>query len=219
MLNGTLDFYVDVNIGELQKDLITEINAVLDLALNKTAHNIRPQIKLKVYNSLVTSPEYLSMMGKYYPHDLHAQFGFDNPERIVNPIITNIINLIDVKVVPMKRGTGQINVSLFDGDYSHLVNLPTASYQSNGHQISWLEWLLLKGNSIINTGYRIKFGLWNWSRSKKALMYKGGVWKIEQSEFTGTPTNNFITRAIISIINDNIMPLFESEMGRVLSKL
>lgn len=107
-------------------------------------------------------------------------------------------------------------------DYDEVGELPNASYISakSGERIEWAKWLLTRGTSKIIENYRITYNPEivekGQSRSGQAIMVKaaksgkkskdngegvieggGWYWSVP-SEFAGTTTDNFLTKAILS---------------------
>jgi len=80
-----------------------------------------------------------------------------------------------------------------------------------GYSLPWLEWLLTKGGQIIVRNFEVKYGANPRSRSGDAVMVSSGSnWRVP-SQFTGTSSNNWITRAL-STIENKILKLLESEL-------
>jgi hypothetical protein len=67
---------------------------------------------------------------------------------------------------------------------------------SKGYSLPWLKWLLFEGSKPLIKNYSVKFGSNKRSRTGQAIMISSNKnWKVP-SEFAGTVTNNWITRAI-----------------------
>jgi hypothetical protein len=81
--------------------------------------------------------------------------------------------------------------------------------------LPWLEWLLLKGNSIIVRNYNVKYGQNPRSRSGDAIMIDStSSWRVPP-EFAGTTRDNWTTRALNRVdkdINRIIQQSFESSI-------
>jgi hypothetical protein len=77
-----------------------------------------------------------------------------------------------------------------------------------GYSLPWLEWLLLDGNAIIIPNYDVVMGSNPRSRTGSAVM-RGSTssWKVPD-QFSGTISDNWITRAI-SNSQDKIQKLLE----------
>ncbi|NCA31122.1 MAG: hypothetical protein EBS93_10465 [Chitinophagia bacterium] len=83
-------------------------------------------------------------------------------------------------------------------DYADVLSSDDALVIDNlrGYNLPWLEWLLLEGNKIIVRKQQVEFGPNIASRTGNAIMRPSNKsWRVP-SEFAGTITNNWITRAI-----------------------
>jgi hypothetical protein len=76
--------------------------------------------------------------------------------------------------------------------------LPEAKYVSNQFEIDWLRWITVEGDMIIIQDFEITYDLTDAqiraSRSKEALMKKGGTWQVPEA-FRGFLQSNFLTKA------------------------
>ena len=66
-----------------------------------------------------------------------------------------------------------------------------------GGRIPWLNWLLTAGDSILIANFGVEFG--SYGRTGKARMSGNFAPYKVHSSFSGTPDNNFITRAIAAV--------------------
>jgi hypothetical protein len=82
---------------------------------------------------------------------------------------------------------------------------------ARGYNLQWLEWLLLDGNKVIVPKHEVIFRNSRFSRTGAALMKESTQsWRVP-SQFSGTITDNWITRAIDSAqtkISDTIEKAF-----------
>lgn len=75
-----------------------------------------------------------------------------------------------------------------------------------GQQLKWMEWLLTLGDAVIVRDYEVRAGFPDKSRTGDKIMVKGSGWRVPPAH-SGTPENNFITRAI-----DEALPEIEKQM-------
>ena len=90
--------------------------------------------------------------------------------------------------------------------YDDLLALPQAEYiqtytTKEPKNIPWLSWLLTKGDTIVIGEFRVKYvGDKPYSRSGGAIMIRGGGFRVDP-QFSGTESDNFITRSFTGIDN------------------
>lgn len=173
-----------------------ELNKRIPLAIKPIEEKIANSIK----RIFIVSNEYDALVNG----PLNAHFGIPQAEAIQR--LDEIINKVaDSVVVEFKRisvrgdkFTGGLDIKAVNGDFSDVLSLPAARVEldSGGH-IPWLEWLLLRGDSIILAGYEIKFGNYPQSRSGSAIMVKNDIkaWKVPIG-VSGTVRDNWFTRAV-----------------------
>lgn len=182
---------------ELLAALIDQINATL---VSK-ATSIETQIKKVIPRWIGTQPEILSLraMG---PNTLSAQFGLPvgTSDSAADAIITSVANSVVVQVnkVTKRRlgvkGIPVITISFQPASFQNLFALAEGKYTSEkGSAIPWLQWLLTLGDTPIVVGYDYMPGLGG--RSGGGIMIGGSLWRVPP-QFSGTLTNNFITRAL-----------------------
>jgi hypothetical protein len=71
----------------------------------------------------------------------------------------------------------------------------------NGSKIPWLQWLLIEGDKFIITGYTyiVEPTVVEKSRTDKGIMHKSTrSWRVPPAH-SGTPDDNFLTRALDSL--------------------
>lgn len=196
MLNFSL------KILENDKQIISNILEALvpevDNYLKKALKNIRNSLPETIRNALYTTPEYKSLIGG----QLQYEFGIPNPTSAITNIIgiwsNNIVVTYNSPTISNSRIKASFSVSMIRSDYADVLSSDDALVIDNlrGYQLPWLEWLLLEGNRTIISKYQVQLGPSRSSRTGYAVMKPSNKsWKVP-SEFAGTTTNNWITRAI-----------------------
>jgi hypothetical protein len=148
------------------------------------------------------SPEYEALNGGV----LQQELGVVDPRTALDQMLSVLISTINVTPRPIHHRSGQI----FGG--FRLTAVPINFHQQldgigvygtdKGEDIPWLKWLLTLGDSPIIKDYKVIFNNSKASRVGGAVMGKGGSWGVGVSssrirpEYSGTPDNNFVTRAI-----------------------
>ena len=112
---------------------------------------------------------------------------------------------------------GNLVIQIDPATISALIQVSTSNavYNSNGHQITWLDWLMTRGTKVVvedfefvSTDYDDK------SRSGGGFMLPtGGVFRVDP-KFAGTAGDNFITKAIIAN-DENIRRIIQEEFKRL----
>ena len=200
-----------------KKAVEKEINQALGLCVDPIQDRIRDEFRW----AFINSPEYLSLNGG----ELAGEFGFikgNEESRFLKPLLDWLVSKIDVYVSqPFSYDNGgELMIELAVFDREDLYSQPFAEYISSGkYNISWLEWLLEKGNKIIiythKIDYENKDRIQKFSRSKQAIMVKQGTWKVP-SEFAGTVDRNWITETF-RLIDNKILNIIKEEFCRNLS--
>jgi hypothetical protein len=188
----------DKIIGDLiLKNLLPMVNKKFDKAITNTIR----LINLALENSLRNQPEYTSL--KSPNGKLRLEFGIPNTS-IVDNVINAIIDTVFVNRKDPRISNGQIigGFTLGFAPNNALIDIADnfSVITEKGQELPWLKWLLFEGTAPIIKDYdiQIKPGL----RSRTglgALMVKtNGAWRVP-TEFAGTYSNNWITRAIDNI--------------------
>ncbi|NBT09167.1 MAG: hypothetical protein EBS98_10260 [Chitinophagia bacterium] len=188
-----LDTDKQINTNILQA-LIPEIDDYLKKNLSK----LRQSLPNLIRSILMNTPEYNSLMGG----QLQFEFGIPDPSSAISSIINIWSNNIKIEYngpkISSSRVRASFSVSLIRSDYADVLSSDDALVIDNlrGYNLPWLEWLLLEGNKIIVRKQQVEFGPNIASRTGNAIMRPSNKsWRVP-SEFAGTITNNWITRAI-----------------------
>jgi hypothetical protein len=197
---------------QIEEKILRALRPEINKYLKGVFDKVKPQIINIVTNSIINSPEYASLLSG----DLKYEFGLPDSDSRINTILQfwKKINT-EYKTVSIqnKKLVGGFVINMIDKSYSDVLNLSVSSLTTEkGSVLNWLEWLLLFGNKTIIKDYTVEIGPNPRSRTGKAIM-KGvqrSKWSVP-SQFSGTPNNNWITRAIDSVIPE-INKLFNQEL-------
>ena len=157
---------------------------------------ITAETRKAVRIALVSTREYQSIVrGK-----LRAELGIPNADSRIIAVIDQWVNNISVTV---KAGTTPflfIDIGMIKDDYGDVLSLPQAQYTYKSKrgqgQIPWLRWLLLEGERRIINRYEFSSNPRGSRTGMGIMISKGrGFWQVP-TEFSGTPVNNFATRAL-----------------------
>ena len=206
---------LSVNDKQIQATLTSLISREIDARITRSIPSITKYARSLITQSFLSSPEVPSLLrGK-----LQQDFGLtsDLAQSAVNEILSALIAGVSVKTENVETsGVLSYLKSLVWKEKSIILSvypnpelyksIQGGSYVSSTDRdinIDWLEWLMTRGTEIIVTGYQVKYDPKDpsWSRSNSAIMIKrkSGAFRVDP-EFSGTLEDNFITRAISTII-------------------
>jgi hypothetical protein len=129
-------------------------------------------------------------------NSLSAMFGLtDNQSnKAIEEILDAVGDSLVIKIDKLdKRLKGVIEFYFQPINFSNLLTLSSGHTKTlKGLDLHWMDWLLLQGDTVIVVGY-------NYVPSNKGIsgngtMEVGGSFRVPP-QFSGTASNNFITRA------------------------
>lgn len=196
----------------------TKINAAIaDLANKKISNSsseILKQCQTLINGWILAQPEIISLSTSS-PDSLAGQFGLlpGQSASVISSIINAVKDSIAVKINKFNNKLqGGITVEFQPSNFINLLNIPQGHTPINGGDLHWMDWLLKRGDSIIivNYQYEPKSGV---GRSGLGRMIGGGAFRVPP-QFSGTETDNFITRALIGPNQESaIVAIFKSVLG------
>jgi len=186
--------------------LIPEISNFMDKGILK----IKSGLGNIVRQAITNSSEYQSLSsGK-----LKYEFGIDNSSSKLASLVevwsTNIIYNYSAPKISTSKIKTSFSAQMIRADFSDVLYTDFAAVvdTARGYSLPWLEWLLLEGNKTIIKNYEVVMRPSSFSRTGFALMQPSKKsWRVP-SEFSGTISDNWITRAIDSA-EPNIQQLLE----------
>lgn len=192
-------------LASIERSALNHLKHKLNSVLNAAVPGIKQNLGNLIATKLKASPEYVSIIGG----DLNAELGIQNAAAIMEGVLNAIINSIIIlpKAITIRSGvslTGGMRIQILRSDFSDILTVPGVSYQSEGgYIIPWLQWLLFAGDKIIVADYEVIFHNDPDSRTGKALMrkHRGRGYRLSPA-YSGTPKNNFITRALEGVEQD-----------------
>lgn len=195
-------------VSVLTKRTIEMIVARVNRALYGAALSIVAEFQALVRTAIMAQPEYSSILsGK-----LREEFGIPDGQSKLDVIIKTWTDSISAKIKPMRTvgmgvSSGGLIIGAFREDWSDVLSLPEATQETekptfDGKPLRWLEWLLLLGDKVIIKSYKVGVG----SRPGRAggkimLQSVSQSWSVPP-EYSGTSSNNFVTRALESIVDE-----------------
>jgi hypothetical protein len=192
----TISLRILEDVSTIQKNINEAIAQEINKRLLKNQSSIIADIKRIIPRWLIAQPEIQSLISQE-AGSLKGQFGIpSNTAVIVNRIIFSVLETISYKYIKYDKNlNGGFELQIQPKDFNNLLSLREGHVIYDKADLHWLDWLLLKGDSIIvaNYQYNPQTGI---GRSKLGNMVKQGSFRVPP-EFSGTKDNNFITRALV----------------------
>ena len=188
--------------------------------IDRILTKVRPAIQRRISNLLRTAIETSQTIQSLKGGKLQVDFGLTDgaASAATTDIVNAILSSVNVFFQKSRRGQtlGKLVIQIDPATISAIVQTsPGGIYDSNGHQITWLNWLMTRGTQVVVEDFEVVSTDHNdKSRSGGGLMLPtGGVFRVDP-EFAGTPGVNFITRAIIAN-GPNIRRIIQEEFRRL----
>jgi hypothetical protein len=178
---------------EILRAIVSESNHIFKGALSGMVGPIRGVVR----SAIASSPEIASLRAG----TLRADFGIIAGIDVTSPIIDSVANSVNVYMKQFRASgasiSGGISVNIQPDNFVNVLSLSIGTtVTAKGETLPWLDWLLNLGDSVIIADFGVEYG--SFGRSGGARMTpKGRPFKVDSS-FSGTATDNFITRAIES---------------------
>jgi hypothetical protein len=178
----------------------------MNRALTSASIVIRRKLLDKIGELILAAPETNDLING----DLGEELGLIDASAFIDTMIQAIQNSVSftterVGYIGTRFVSGGYEIGILKSDYSDILSLSGASYNTdNGVNIPWLNWLLLAGDSPVIYGWRIDFNPHNTGASRTGVIMvrdPGGSWGVP-SQYSGVQDDNFLTRALNSIVND-----------------
>jgi|TARA_R110002020_G_scaffold354896_1_gene567593 hypothetical protein len=208
-----VNFSIELGAGfesYFKKEIEKEVSLRLKSSINAITESIEIALQTLVKARLHEAPEVDSLASG----ELRYQFGLvDGASRISN-IIDMWAESVEVRYVSGFGKLGGISISMGDNDYSKALSMPEAEFTTEeGTPLEWLRWLLLEGDTRIVNNYRFQSGKRGRAGGGIMVSRQNSSWGVP-SQFAGTDSNNFATRALESM-QDEIDVIVRREITKV----
>ena len=200
--------------GEISKNILKALIPDIDQYMKNSLQYIRSNLPSLIIEILENSDTYSALVGG----QLQYEFGIPDPESKLNEILNIWTNNVIINYKSPSINSSQIkasfSVSIIRADFSDVLSNDAALVIDSlrGYSLPWLEWLLLEGNKTIVKNQQVVLRPSRFSRTGMALMQESNKsWKVP-SQYAGTISNNWITRAIDDnegVINNFLTKAFE----------
>ena len=190
--------------------------------VDKILTKAKPVIQNRISNLLRTAMESSPTIQDLKGGQLQVDFGLTDgaADAATRDIVNAVVSAVNVFFQKSRRGKtlGKLVIQIDPTIVSTVVQTSTtnAIYSSNGHQITWLYWLMNKGLEVAVEDFEVvsTIDYDAKSRSGGGFMIKtGGAFRVHP-DHAGTPGDNFITRAIIAN-EENIKRIIQEEFRRL----
>lgn len=191
---------VDTN-PTIYKEILSALLPQVKKYMKDVINSIKQELPAILTEAINNSPEYTSLVGG----KLRLELGIPEAGPKIEQLLQAWITKPEIKYnVPSISGSiikSKFSISLIKSSFEDVLNLDAAYVEDTlrGYNLPWLQWLLLEGDMTIVENYEVLIGPSKYSRTGNAIMKegKGKTWKVP-SEYSGTISDNWITRAIES---------------------
>jgi hypothetical protein len=200
------------SVGEIESKVLSSLAIQFNSTMKSNKSKILNEIKALIGPWISMQPEVQSLLVSD-PTSLVGQFGITiSPSSIVNAIISSIVNTTTISVTPYdkKLKGGGLDINIQPDNFVNLLALPQGHSLYSGGDLHWLDWLINRGDEVIIIGYQYNPGS-GLGRSRLGNMIPGKAFRVPP-QFSGTQTNNFITRALIG-------PSQDQQISKILQKI
>ena len=191
------------SLSVIQKNVNEAIAQVINNKIAKSQNKIVADCKSAASSWILSQPE-IQSLSSLSPDSLAGQLGIPQAliANIINSIQNAVVNSISIKFIKYSKNLkGGLEIYFQPSDFINLLSLPAGHVIYKGGDLHWLDWLLKRGDNVIvaNYQYNPQTGL---GRSGLGNMIVGGSFRIPP-QFSGTDSDNFITRALIGSSQEN----------------
>jgi hypothetical protein len=199
--------------AQLRNGLLDHFATQLTAAIRRNTETLRVKVGLAIAESAVVSPEYDSLVNGRLKHEL----GVINAAPILDAAIAAVVSGIRITPISIRRNgsslAGGIRIEILRSDLTEISGVKGGEFVSEGgFDIPWLMWLTTGGDELLVMDYHFETGFEARSRTGDGIMVGGGTWKVPD-DFSGTPSDNWLSRSIIAAI-----PAIQQAIVEVLSR-
>jgi len=199
--------------SQIRQSILSSLKPEVDALVSKCIPKISPMIRDLFKEALMSEPEYTSLKSG------RLKYEFGLPQEVdVDDVVSIMSNSVNINLLQSKISNSGINIGIkievFEKSGEPAINSPNAfvTDTKGGYSLPWLEWLLLKGTAPIVKNYSVVLGPNKFSRTGMALMVESNKnWRVP-SEFAGSQSNNWASRALDKIedkIQTQIISIFQ----------
>lgn len=211
-----MNFSIDLidSDNKIYKKILSSLLPEVIKFMNEKSSRLNKEFPLLINNIISNTPEYQSILSG----QLKYEFGIPDSSvlltGLLNTWISNIFVQYKKPYIAGNKIVSSFSIAAFKIDFTDVLNSEYAFMQDTvrNYSLPWLEWLVLDGTKIIVPEYSVVMGPSPNSRTGNALMrHSAKSWSVP-SEFAGTLSDNWITRAI-----DNSADEIDNLLTRIFS--
>jgi hypothetical protein len=210
----TISLKITDSIKTIEKNINSAIAEYINQTLSNNSNNIIKDIKVYVPSWIKSQPEIISLLSND-TQSLAGYFGIPIERgSIVEMIVSSVTDSLSFKFVKYKDSLarGGFEVYIQPDNFLNLLSLPQGHTIYKGGDLHWLDWLLLRGDEIIISNYYYNPAK-GFGRSGLGNMVSGDVFRVPP-QYSGTSSDNFVTRALIGDQQDKIITsIFKKYLG------
>jgi hypothetical protein len=191
------------------------MNKLLAKEGNRALKNASPRIKRKIKSLVLVAMASCEEIKSLSSGSLKYDFGLttDPADEIVNAVANSVSVTVRKITSSGGRFSGGVTVGIQPSGYQNLLTLSVGAQEIEaGGSLPWLSWLLTQGDSIIITEYGVTYGSGLGRSGGAKMSTKSAPFKVD-SRYSGTPENNFITRALAPY-QSQISAIIKEELTR-----
>ena len=202
------------SVADIEKKVNEAIANLANQEIGNSSAEILQKCQALISRWILAQPEIISLNSSS-PNSLAGQFGLLPGQAMsaTSSIINAVKDSITVKIAKFNNKLqGGITVEFQPANFINLLNIPQGHTPINGGDLHWMDWLLKRGDNtiVVNYQYNPKSGV---GRSGLGQMISGGSFRVPP-QFSGTDTDNFITRALIGPTQESeIAAIFRNVLG------
>ncbi len=167
-----IDIVIDNNLGVVIRDYFDDLIQKTRLSLSKDG-SIRSLFEEGVELLIKQSPEYESLLAGELDQLFHLG---DHVSTLT--VLEQVIERIKGSITQTVSANSAV-ISLLNTDYSDLLSIDGTSYEFNGESVTWLDWILTGGDTVVLPPFLIDVNRFR-----------------IPPVFSGTDNNNWLTRSL-----------------------
>lgn len=192
------------NNNEITKAILSAMLPDVNAYLNRVINYIKKNLPNVITQIITDTPEYESLVGGQLKYELGLSDADSKVEGLLNIWMNNIEYIYEPPKIINNNIKSNFSANMIRIDFSDVLYSPYAEMEDTirGYSLPWLQWLLLEGNKVIVPNHSVILGPNPRSRTGNAIMINSkSNWKIP-AQFSGSASDNWITRAIDSAQNE-----------------
>jgi len=177
---------------KIKKALAQDFNKLIIKNKNKVTTQMQNSAALWVSEQ----PELQSLTEEGVEGSLNSVFGLypNHGDSAVAAILAAAKYAVSVEILPMNYNLkGYVKFKFQPSTFLNYLGLNEGHVFTGSADLHWMDWLINQGDTVIVEGYDYFYDNGG-GRSGGGIMNEGGAFRVPP-EFSGTPINNFITRA------------------------